>query len=389
MWGRWMQHAVPRIRSAVLATRPLRPYAHQDEAVFTDMLAQPRLRFLLADEPGTGKTIMTGMYISEGTRRGLVPGRTVIVVPAHLVEKWKRDLRRYFAIDAAQITAELARDPRDLDPRVSVWVVSVDLYTYNLGRAPEGVRRSGVVVTRGLRRGSPAHPHVAVPRRRAPSLPTAPTTCCCSPRRPHRGKEHFFRGLLNLLDPTLYPWDPRQDRLRDGAAALNALVPAPDEGGAQGPRGQPPLSAAVRRDGARHAHRCRAGGIPRGHGLRRHATTARTRRWPGPSTASGRRPRSSPPRRRSGAATRPSRDPRPAGPTLPVPDEFAGADGELSLAVDDDNAWERAEETRSSTPAARDKTRGAQRDQPGARADPERRQMRATDEVAQAAEAAR
>ena len=35
MWGRWMQHAVPRIRSAVLATRPLRPYAHQDEAVFT------------------------------------------------------------------------------------------------------------------------------------------------------------------------------------------------------------------------------------------------------------------------------------------------------------------------------------------------------------------
>ena len=66
MWGRWMQHAVPRIRSAVLATRPLRPYAHQDEAVFTHMLAQPRLRFLLADEPGTGKTIMTGMYCLGG-----------------------------------------------------------------------------------------------------------------------------------------------------------------------------------------------------------------------------------------------------------------------------------------------------------------------------------
>lgn len=70
LWGRWMQYAVPRIRSAVLATRPLRPYAHQDEAVFSHMLAQPRLRFLLADEPGTGKTIMSGMYISEGTRRG-------------------------------------------------------------------------------------------------------------------------------------------------------------------------------------------------------------------------------------------------------------------------------------------------------------------------------
>jgi hypothetical protein len=43
---------------------------------------------------------MTGMYVAEGTRRGLIPGRTVIV-PAHLVEKWRRDLRRYFSIDAA------------------------------------------------------------------------------------------------------------------------------------------------------------------------------------------------------------------------------------------------------------------------------------------------
>jgi hypothetical protein len=38
LWGRWMQHAVPRIRSAVLATRPLVPYAHQDEAVHYYML---------------------------------------------------------------------------------------------------------------------------------------------------------------------------------------------------------------------------------------------------------------------------------------------------------------------------------------------------------------
>ncbi|MFE1716167.1 SNF2-related protein, partial [Streptomyces sp. NPDC058728] len=144
LWGRWMQYAVPRIRSAVLATRPLRPYAHQDEAVFSHMLAQPRLRFLLADEPGTGKTIMTGMYIAEGTRRGLIPGRTMIIVPAHLVEKWKRDLRRYFAIEAATVTPDIARDPRDLDPRVSVWVVSVDLYTYNLDvrRKISGARAS-------------------------------------------------------------------------------------------------------------------------------------------------------------------------------------------------------------------------------------------------------
>lgn len=114
LWGRWMQHAVPRIRSAVLATRPIRPYAHQDEAVHGHMLSQPRLRFLLGDEPGTGKTIMAGMYLAEGRRQGLIQGRSVIIVPSHLVIKWERDLRRLFGIDARRITTELAADPAAL-----------------------------------------------------------------------------------------------------------------------------------------------------------------------------------------------------------------------------------------------------------------------------------
>lgn len=209
LWGRWMQYAVPRIRSAVLATRPLRPYAHQDEAVFTHMLAQPRLRFLLADEPGTGKTIMTGMYVAEGTRRGLIPGRTAIVVPAHLVEKWRRDLRRYFAVDADRLTPELARDPKELDPRVSVWIVSVDLFTYNpdVRRKVAGARASwSLAVFDEAHRLTPTSQYLTAAR----ELSVRTHHLLLLTATPHRGKEHFFRGLLNLLDPTLYPWDPRQ-----------------------------------------------------------------------------------------------------------------------------------------------------------------------------------
>jgi hypothetical protein len=131
VWAQWMRWAIPRIRSAVLATRPLRPYAHQDDAVFGVMLSQPRLRFLLADEPGTGKTLMSGMYLAEGRRRGLVPGKTVIVVPARLVGKWIRELERFLGIHAQRLTAEIGRDPLDLRGDVEVWVVSLDLYTYN------------------------------------------------------------------------------------------------------------------------------------------------------------------------------------------------------------------------------------------------------------------
>ncbi|NBH08298.1 helicase-related protein [Amycolatopsis sp. SID8362] len=208
LWGRWMQHAVPRIRSAVLATRPLRPYAHQDDAVHGYMLNQPRLRFLLGDEPGTGKTIMAGMYLTEGRRQGLIQGRSVVIVPAHLVTKWERDLRRLFGVETRRITTEIAADPADLDPRYDTWLVSLDLFTHNadVRRKITGHRASwSLAIFDEAHRLTPTSQYLAAARDAAVRthhllLLTA---------TPHRGKEHYFRGLMNLLDPTLYPWDPR------------------------------------------------------------------------------------------------------------------------------------------------------------------------------------
>src|SRR5258708_38771757 len=62
LWTRWMAAAAANGDASILAATPLRPYAHQSNAVYGAMLPQPRLRFLLADEPGTGKTIMAGLY---------------------------------------------------------------------------------------------------------------------------------------------------------------------------------------------------------------------------------------------------------------------------------------------------------------------------------------
>lgn len=209
LWGRWMQHAVPRIRSAVLATRPLRPYAHQDDAVHGHMLNQPRLRFLLGDEPGTGKTIIAGMYLTEGRRQGLIQGRSVIIVPAHLVTKWERDLRRLFGVETRRITNEVAADPADLDPRYDTWIVSVDLFTHNpdVRRKVVGHRTSwSLAIFDEAHRLTPTSRYLAAAREaagRAHHLLLLTAT-------PHRGKELYFRGLMNLLDPTLYPWNPRQ-----------------------------------------------------------------------------------------------------------------------------------------------------------------------------------
>lgn len=68
---------------------------HQIEAVYGKMLPQAMLRFLLADDPGAGKTIMTGLLIKElKLRRAL--DRVLIVVPAALTIQWQDELLRFF-----------------------------------------------------------------------------------------------------------------------------------------------------------------------------------------------------------------------------------------------------------------------------------------------------
>ncbi|MET8008500.1 helicase-related protein [Streptomyces sp. NPDC005271] len=338
-----MQHAVPRIRSAVLATRPLKPFAHQDEAVFSHMLAQPRLRFLLADEPGTGKTIMTGMYIAEGTRRGLIPGRTIIIVPAHLVEKWRRDLRRYFAIEAGRLTPEIARDPRDLDPRVRVWVVSIDLYTHNhdVRRKVSGGRASwSLTVFDEAHRLTPTSQYLGAGRevaRRTHHLLLLTAT-------PHRGKEHFFRGLLNLLDSTLYPWDPRQTDYDTALrpSTLSFLRRMKEdlrdlEGNKLFPHRYAETISVDLNPHELTAYRAVMDYVDIHYGD--NATLARS--IYGKRAASALLAAATTIRRRQEAL----RGPAAARMGGLIPDEFADGSGAYNLAVEDEDAWSRAEDT--------------------------------------------
>jgi len=71
------------------------PLPHQITAVYDEMLARQPLRFLLADDPGAGKTIMTGLLIKELMARGDLK-RCLIVSPGSLVEQWQDELDSRF-----------------------------------------------------------------------------------------------------------------------------------------------------------------------------------------------------------------------------------------------------------------------------------------------------
>jgi SNF2 family DNA or RNA helicase len=66
------------------------PLPHQVEAVYKYLLPQPKIRFLLADDTGAGKTIMTGLLLKELLMRKIVE-RVLIVTPGGLTKQWQED----------------------------------------------------------------------------------------------------------------------------------------------------------------------------------------------------------------------------------------------------------------------------------------------------------
>ena len=78
-------------------TSLVEPYPHQITAVYEEMLTRQPLRFLLADDPGAGKTIMAGLLIKELIIRGDL-NRCMIVAPGSLVEQWQDEMSEKFQI---------------------------------------------------------------------------------------------------------------------------------------------------------------------------------------------------------------------------------------------------------------------------------------------------
>ncbi|MDR1512413.1 MAG: hypothetical protein LBS56_02860 [Propionibacteriaceae bacterium] len=71
------------------------PLPHQIRAVYEELLPRVPLRYLLADDPGAGKTIMAGLYLKELILRSDCD-RAVIVAPGGLVEQWREELATKF-----------------------------------------------------------------------------------------------------------------------------------------------------------------------------------------------------------------------------------------------------------------------------------------------------
>ncbi len=104
------------------------PLPHQITAVYEAMLPRQPLRFLLADDPGAGKTIMAGLFIKELIARGDLQ-RCLVVCPGSLAEQWQDELYRRF-----QLPFEILTNDKLEAARTGNWFVENNLVIARLDK---------------------------------------------------------------------------------------------------------------------------------------------------------------------------------------------------------------------------------------------------------------
>ena len=109
-------------------TSVVEPLPHQSTAVYESMLPRQPLRFLLADDPGAGKTIMAGLLIKELIARGDLQ-RCLVVCPGSLAEQWQDELYRRF-----QLPFDILTNDKLETARTGNWFLEANLVIARLDK---------------------------------------------------------------------------------------------------------------------------------------------------------------------------------------------------------------------------------------------------------------
>ncbi len=189
------------------------PLPHQIEAVYHYVLRSPRIRFLIADDPGAGKTIMAGLIVKELQYRRLA-NRILIIAPGHLKFQWQREMKERFQspftiIDRARMNATWGENAWEEKDHC---ITSIDFVKQdNVLTSLQTVRWDLVIVDEAHKMSAYAYQgkeQVKVDktkRYRVGELLSRQTNhMLFLTATPHRGDEENFRLFLDLLRPGFF-----------------------------------------------------------------------------------------------------------------------------------------------------------------------------------------
>jgi superfamily II DNA or RNA helicase len=182
------------------------PLPHQLEAVYDYLLKLARVRFLLADDAGAGKTIMAGLLIRELELRGLAE-RILIACPANLAFQWQRELKEKFDAKFLVLKGQDIRDQFG----VNQWLERNRIITsLDLAKRQEilpGLRQVHwdlVIVDEAHRMSAADESHKSQRYRLGELLRDISDHLLLLTATPHKGDPDNFSLFLQLLDADAY-----------------------------------------------------------------------------------------------------------------------------------------------------------------------------------------
>lgn len=183
------------------------PLPHQLEAVYDSFLTLPRIRFLLADDPGAGKTIMAGLLLKELKIRGLVK-RTLIVTPANLCFQWQRELKDKFREQFEVVRGDVLRANYGANPwQDKDQVVTSVSWISRIEDAKESLLRSQwdlIIVDEAHKMSAYSGDRKTLAYQLGESLSEMTDHYLLMTATPHKGDTANFCLFLALLDPDVY-----------------------------------------------------------------------------------------------------------------------------------------------------------------------------------------
>ena len=191
---------------------------HQVEAVYRYLLPLPKIRFLLADDTGAGKTIMAGLLLKELLLRGVVH-KVLIITPGGLTGQWQDEFKEKFGLELRLVNrASFEADPVQFArPDSGLFVVSMDFLARNkvcLNAARE--TQWDLIIVDEAHKLSAFEYGTRLERteryKAVEALASRTDHLLFLTATPHRGRPDTFRRLLMLLDPDLFQRDDHVTR---------------------------------------------------------------------------------------------------------------------------------------------------------------------------------
>ncbi len=187
------------------------PLPHQIEAVYKKLLPLQPLAFLLADDPGAGKTIMSGLYIRELMLRGAL-FRCLVVAPGSLVEQWQEELHDKFNLRFEIFTREMVEATLSANPFLEkdLLIARLDQLARNeelqakLEQASRSKEWDLVIVDEAHKMSAHRYgPDLRKTKRfqLGEKLRDQARNLLLLTATPHNGKDEDFFAFMTLLDP--------------------------------------------------------------------------------------------------------------------------------------------------------------------------------------------